>query len=950
MFPSMAPGNGTAGPRKKVATYGKGARKRIPQYQAPAKVTKVQTSETEAVQTDEAESSSQPSPKSPTTVTSPVKRSIFDVPSSDEEDFTARRPEKKKKTPAARVPKKSAPETQKEKEDEGMAIMQSRKRVKLSPAPAHISKQPLRQLPVTKAQSMVAVAKMPPKVVQKVAAKVAPKVATKSTLPNSAASFPGSGHTTSIVSRPRRNDRQSEREAAKPVAIANGKKLENKAEPKIQQKVEKTDINKLQTPKKTAPPLRRTPQRKISSPDFADIDMMDVDLVATPGSGRRKLSPKGLQLWDDLLVSASEQAESPIGTKAASSGMARLGLGGSPVVSTGAKQAGSRPQMPRRRLIDSLVAQIPKEDLESEDEDESMDDDDSSSATNSSRSQSPAPEVVSRPDLPADSQTLHSSQTTGPKITYSRQRSMLEEEDIMLQLSQPLPDMPEDGPKGRRRLRRASMPKLPKLASFREEDDDGEGAGATIRSVHELRAAGANTRVLDEIQDLIDRIGKPTPTQGSGRRAGLLELAKQLKDKAFSRHFFAESTQERLFVGLGQETDTIAGFILVSILITVLGEVDVLPFVLQLRRQGITRLLIRLLDVQSSVVLVAKDRKSNTSKVAQKMVSDHHEYVKGLAIWEPLEPKSLSPRTLALKCLEIMTEQTREARSEAEIFSKELTTRLFTILKSASDERSWGFPGHQSIDFYLALSALTAHSTRARTVQDEKIWITNFLPTISDTLKIALSQSLQSHGPLHTLIFSLTINVTNNNAKACDVFAQSALIREMSKYAVAKFQQISGFMLQADSEMAVNQLILILASMINFADQDSKARASMDTSLLEEGNDTLEEMVTIWAGSQDKISEASSMEETEKLIPFGYLGVLLGYLALVPEISKRIRKKLPGQSLRSLISSIEEFMMRHSEVDSQIQEGDMFESEESKNTRVAMTRKLEKLLEQLGTR
>lgn len=89
------------------------------------------------------------------------------------------------------------------------------------------------------------------------------------------------------------------------------------------------------------------------------------------------------------------------------------------------------------------------------------------------------------------------------------------------------------------------------------------------------------------------------------------------------------------------------------------------------------------------------------------------------------------------------------------------------------------------------------------------------------------------------------------------------------------------------------------------------------------------------------------MEETEKLIPFSYLGVLLGYLALVPDLKRRIRKRLPGQSLRPLLSSIDEFMTRHSEVDSQNQDPDMFESEEAINARMLMTKQLEKLLGQL---
>lgn len=843
MFPALATANGAGAPRKRIATYGKTARKRIPHYQAPAKIAKAQSPAN--IQADEAGSSS---PATPTSVSSPVKRSIFDVPSSDDEDATMPI-SKKKRSPVASVPKKKVPEVQKVKADEGMAIMQSRKRVKLSPAP----KQSLRQLPVTKAQTTMAVAKVPTKVAPKAVPKEAQKAVQKEISYKPPALVPASGHTTSIASRPRRNDTRIEKDILKSAESPNwkiaGKKV-GKSTPRRVEKVEKTTI---QTPKKAAqaPPPQKTPQRRKPSLDTSDVDMMDLDVDGdvdvTPKAGRKHLSPKASQLWEGLLDSTKTKDQMPIKPNAGLSFRGKVELGSSSMVSTNAKQIQVKP---RRRLIDILVSQLPQED--EEDEDESMDE---SSAASSSESQSPTPEPASRPSLVTDSQVSQASQIAGPKITYSRSRSMLEEEDLMLELSQPLPSMPDGGPQGRRRTRRASMPKLPKLASFREDEDEG---GTAIRSVHELRAAGASTRVSDELEDLIDRIGKPTTAQASGRRAGLLELAKELKDKNFSRHFFMESAHERLFLGLGQETDIISGFVLVSILITVLGEVDVLPFVLQLRRQGITRLLIRLLDVQSSIAIVAKDRKSNTSKVAQKLISDHHEYVMELKVWEPLQPKSLSPRTLALKCLEVMTEQTRQARSEDEIFSKELTARLFTILKIAFNGKSWDFPTHESMDFYLALSALTAHSTKARTVQDEKIWITDFLPIIADTLEHALSQPFQTHGPLQHLIFSLTVNVTNNNAKASDVFARGALSRKLGEYVVAKFQQISGFMLQAESEIAVNHLILLLASMIQFADQSLKSRASMERILLEEGDNTLETMVTIWFNNQEKIAEVST--------------------------------------------------------------------------------------------
>ncbi|KAG9232985.1 wings apart-like protein regulation of heterochromatin-domain-containing protein [Amylocarpus encephaloides] len=460
-------------------------------------------------------------------------------------------------------------------------------------------------------------------------------------------------------------------------------------------------------------------------------------------------------------------------------------------------------------------------------------------------------------------------------------------------------------------------PKIAQLQNFQEDDNDLEGSGAAIRSVHELRQAGANSRFLDEIEDLLDRIGSPGSSQSTMRRSGLLDMATQLKDKGFVRQFRANHVEERLFVHLGQETDVIAGVLLVSMLTTVLLDGCVPPFVVQLRRQGIARLLIRLLQVQSSIVLVAKERKNNATKAVQKLIEGHHEYLMQLGLWEELQPRSISPRTIALKCIEVMVRQTREAGSANEIFSKELTTNLFTVLKNASNENAWGLPqSNLAIEFYLALSALESHSLTARTVSDESVWLIEYLPTIADALHSALIRPIESFGILQVLILRLTLNVTNNNPQASTVFARESLMSSMGKTVVAKFKQISGFMTEEDLSVSLDHLTLVLGAMINFAAWSPDARTCLD-SLAGGEDDPLDTMIQTYTDNQDKMSEASSVEEIQKNVAFAYLSVLLGYLSLLPSVAQRVKTHQSSHSLAPVIASIQEFIGYHKAVDEQ---------------------------------
>ncbi|KAH7393566.1 wings apart-like protein regulation of heterochromatin-domain-containing protein [Cadophora sp. MPI-SDFR-AT-0126] len=815
------------------------------------------------------------------------KKNVFDMPSSDDEVLPTPRPVKKlvKKTIVNGVSQVThkAPTS-------GTEEMASRKKLKLSPdEPA------LKRLPGNKTHLIPKLNARPPKV--------------RNTSPK-AAQFPR------MVARP-----------------------------KIQQLTQKQP-----QPPATPEKLSVSPEPEVGTPsvNLSDVDMMDVDPTG------RHISPKGKEMWHALLEpdenstddsNAGSESE-VVETKAVGK---RAPTAAPKVRSPLARPAGiSKPpqkttrSIPRRRLIDSLVEQAANSsDSSEESEDEDEDEDDAPDSSHSVdldivMEDAPASQTL-QPALVSESQN---SQVTGPKFTYAKQRSMLNEDDLMSQLAMELPTVPPQTAQGRRG-RRASIPILKPLASFNEEVDVEDDSVATIRSVHELRQAGANNRFLDEVQDFLDRIGSPGKTTPSMRRSGLLDLAHKMQDKNFSRQFRSNGMEQRLFLHLGLETEIVSGFLMVTILVSLLMEGNMPHIVSQLRRQGITRLLIRLLENQSSINLVAKDRKNNMSKVAQSLISEYQDYLLQSHVWEDLKPQSISPRTIALKCLELMVRQTREAGSAADIFSKELTTNLFAIVKSATDAQSWALPKEKSaIDFYLALSALESHSITARTVQDETIWINEFLPIIGDELQISSTRPLEEFGVLQILLLRLTLNVTNNNPRASDVFARASLMSAMGQVMVTRFNQISRFMLEEDLSVAVDHLILVLGVMINFAEWSPACRESLQT-LESDSSDPLDGMVSAFADSLERTSQADSVQESQKNVAFGYLSVLLGFLSMLPQLAERIQARQPRKTLRPIVASIEEFIGHHKTVDM------IAADEEGYSPQTGLTERLEALVKKL---
>lgn len=587
----------------------------------------------------------------------------------------------------------------------------------------------------------------------------------------------------------------------------------------------------IYSPPSSPPPIASPKRRirpnmaKISSAaveDPADLPMEDVDNTETPFSSKTSKTLRELSI-DNVTAEKVHSIPFRLTQKRSprSSGPSKK-----PAEPAARKARETKPAVPTRRgkrLIDALAAQV-----EDSPEQEQMPSQETPITTRSISpalvlNSSPPASQTEKPKATILHRQVSMTRKSGPKFTYSQQRTMLAEEALM-----DIAALADDEESQRKPayLGLGSMVSTSNLTavSFVDDEDDTANTGA-VRSLHELRQAGANSRFSDEMDDILDRIGSPSAKPSSLRRGALLELAQKMKQADFRRQFRNHSSDGGLFKGLADEIDLVAGYAIASILTTLLATSLSQRLILQIQSEGISHLLQLLLDESSDISVIAKDRKQNVSRNAQGTLSTIKDSILRLPIWEPASPVSLSPRTLALKALDLLMRHLTGSVSETELFSNTLTDRLFGIVSDYANPSCWDFPAqHESLDFYLALHLLEHHSVSAMQSSTGARWATEYLPTVAGVLGVALQRPVDKFDDLETSTLKLTLNMTNNNHETPGMFVSKGLLRDLAEAACRTFDVVNkSIMDDAFLSKVYDSLILMLGVKINFCEHYAPA-------------------------------------------------------------------------------------------------------------------------------
>ncbi|KAI2643472.1 wings apart-like protein regulation of heterochromatin-domain-containing protein [Xylaria nigripes] len=603
------------------------------------------------------------------------------------------------------------------------------------------------------------------------------------------------------------------------------------------------------------------------------------------------------------------------------------------IVSVDKKPGSSRPKPPRKRLIDVLVEQEEEDDATILDED-ALDNQIISSqstfsqATNTSEFDNQGLLETPRPrakTAPAPGPTTFTRSNSALKFTYGQGRTVLEEEDSLLESLA----LPEGSSYSRRRLDLEGYKKSSSvMGPFDYGNDDGTtngSPGSKLRDIYELRQAGANSRVADAMQDLIDQIGEPGGNSSSSRRTALFQVAENMRDKVYIQRCRDHGVENTLLKDMAKEIDPICEYLIMSSLVAILAKSPSAHVCGLLRTEQPGPMFARLLNISEDIKKLAKDRKSNLSKRNQNMIAVIESQLQKLPIWDGSQPSFISPRSLTTKCLQLLIAQDVLMSNDARVFSEAVTRHLFQVLSDASNNTEfYDYPKTaQSVELCSTLSVLNVHAVSMATTRgDDGEPITRYFPIIADVLYASLQMPKHEDKTVEDLILKLTINLTNNNLAAPGIFAEKGLLPALAASISSNLSQALTFISQdISTEGTLNSLYLQLGILINFAEHSELVRRILNDCQYE-NRDLVKELIQLFIDNHYRTSEADSIQKTHLNVAFGYLSVLLGYLALHKPVRQKLARSHSAKTIRPLIGSIREFVAHYKQVESAIDETD----------------------------
>ena len=432
----------------------------------------------------------------------------------------------------------------------------------------------------------------------------------------------------------------------------------------------------------------------------------------------------------------------------------------------------------------------------------------------------------SQDHLSISSQARSSLFGGGHRVTYARQRSYLTDTDLREAGIIDLPISP-DSYNRRGHGRRGPRDQLPISQSLQSPEEFGDlvdPQGGTMRSIHELREAGGNVRLISELEAILDDLGDHQLGSASISRSRLIDLVVKLEDPLNCRLFVDQGMESRLILDIGSSEDLISNGLLVAALLQLMACSSSRLLLTQVGNVRVVRFLTDLLGSDQDILYHARLRENNVSKAVQGDLKDLRSALLDSAVWKAGNPSLLSCQVLSLQCLELLVRQTREAGSLSEVLSANAIERVVATSVPQLSTKAPRPIAVSVICLELAVSILESCTINNAAECQASLWSGETLERIIGLLPLLALWKGEECGPTRTLALRLYLNLTNNSPSICDEFSTSEVVSVLFDIVISHFEKLADSTLEVDRALLLDDLILSLGSLINLADLSNVAR------------------------------------------------------------------------------------------------------------------------------
>ena len=683
------------------------------------------------------------------------------------------------------------------------------------------------------------------------------------------------------------------------------------------------------------PRRTRSPAISAATPEPPSASAMDVDFLPStplmkvldsPTSGLRSgaVTPRQRDLWNKLILT-SDPAESPSELPISKLDLSRGSSHKVRKLSHSISEGATRGRARRGRLVDMLKDAAPQDANEEEVEDnEDLTDDNMNVSSEPALDQRPA-----QNDKPEhSSQQSEAYVKTAAKVTYAQQRSYMEERTEAEALDMLAEELGH--PSGF-----SAAPRQPPIDEELDEEDGSQRAQP--RSVHDLRAAGTKRRLLHELEALVNEVEGQGFDSLSAKRSALVELAIKLLDEDSVACCLDHGLDYQIVENCSKTKDTVFNFTAAVALALLIAGGATLGFLTSFHGSECFRNIIQLLDLGQDINRIIKDRKVNMSKIAQSSILDFKAQVQNSDLWTAEKPTTLSPCSTALKTLELFVRRLRELGSHESVLDESTLGTLLSIAES-------NLPLHTRdkasdiTTLELLLSTLESSTLVPSSKFKKSGWSIKLLKKLANIMPHLLSADDTVTYAIEILALRLMLNLTNNNARACDVFAAPAVVQPVLRSIIKGFDVLLSNATEETRIPNLDRLILSLGALINLAEWSDEARMSV----IDGSDKLLDQAVQLFTAGRERAAQAESIQASQTNVAYGYLAVLLGNVCQNDKVRELVEDKLPSCRLDSLIEAVEEFIRFNQKVDKEACEGD-----EGNEVFVQFTDRLKAVVERL---
>lgn len=425
------------------------------------------------------------------------------------------------------------------------------------------------------------------------------------------------------------------------------------------------------------------------------------------------------------------------------------------------------------------------------------------------------------------SQTVQIIPSLGVKATYARQRSYLTEGDISEVGAFDLP-LFEDSATARRSRRGArqdvNMGVQPAQSVPGSLDETLDSHGPVLRSIHELRKVGGNSRLTSEIEALMEDVSDKGSTSLSLRRSRLLELATKLQEPSFRQIFVDLGSDCHMVARVNQSNDLVENlFILASILQLLSAPVST-PTLSRISSPPVVDYLIRFLDMGHDPTSASNARSLNMSRHAHLELKGFCKTFLTSSVWSTRKPEELTAQVLALQCLEYLVRRAREAGCVYDVIPSHALRRITQFLEEPLPNTTSQSLEDPTAEFQLAVSILESCTITNKEDLNKDIWSGRTLGSVLGLLPLLTTRFTDIPETLRSLSLRLYLNLTNNNPVLCESFSRSDVLRSICDIVITHFGSVSRN--ATTQTLELDSLILSLGSLINLAEWCESVRNS----------------------------------------------------------------------------------------------------------------------------